>query len=513
MRASIARFGWPAVYAAVALLFFWLLARFYHPVYGFTALFQLDPVEARTMLPALRDRPVYVYGTPGGYDGMFYAQFAVSPLLRDPALPRAIDNLGYRGRRILGSWVAWLAGLGNPDRALDAYALLNPFCWAVLALLALRLFPPRSTHDAVAWGGLLLSAGVLGSVRLALTDLPALVLVAAAALALERGRTRGAVGFLAAAALARETSLVAALPLVEKRLGRTAVRFAAIVAPLAIWGAYVRFVAGPTPPGLGNLGWPGLAFFEKWRACLGDFPNPTFPLVPWFMLAGLIALTAQVAWILARPNWGNVWWRIAAGYAVLLLCLGSAPWEGYPGAAARVVLPLQLAFNVLAPRTRWGLVLLLAGNLGFFSGLDQMHNPPSDRHELAAARIDGVALLARTGEGCFDIEHHRSHRWCWSGGNAYVHLTAWHQKPDTPLHASFNLSGFTPRTVTVRLGETILWSGPVARKPGRVEVALPTIPGGDADLVFTTDRPGIRENASPGARTIAFSIGDFRFEP
>jgi hypothetical protein len=55
---------------------------------------------------------------------------------------------------------------------------------------------------------------------------------------------------------------------------------------------------------------------------------------------------------------------------VMMLCLGTAVWEGFPGAATRVLLPLNLAFNLLAHRVRAGLGWLLAGNLTVFAGLD-----------------------------------------------------------------------------------------------------------------------------------------------
>ena len=48
------------------------------------------------------------------YDGQFYAQLALDPLLRNPAIDRALDQPPYRARRILFSWTAWLAGFGRP---------------------------------------------------------------------------------------------------------------------------------------------------------------------------------------------------------------------------------------------------------------------------------------------------------------------------------------------------------------------------------------------------------------
>ena len=510
MRAKLLRFGWPAVYVAIAVGFLGLVGRYHHSIYGFTSFFQLDAAEERKMLPAMHELPVYVYRDAGGYDGMFYAQLSLSPTLRDPALPVAMDSFAYRARRMLGSWIAWLVGAGDNERALDAYALLNPACWLVLAILLLGIFPPRSAHDAVAWSGLLLSAGVLCSVRLALTDLPALVLVVAAMLALQRGRNGWATGLLATAALARETVLSAGFALVDKKLGRSAARLALVGLPLLAWCGYVWRVAGPNEPGIGNFAWPGTALLEKWSACLGDFPNRQYPWVPWLTLATLIGTTVQLVWILARPQWGNIWWRAAAGYALLALCLGAAPWAGYPGAAARVLLVLHLAFNVLVPRTRWGLVLLVAGNLSLFCGLEQMLNVPLDQQELAAARLDGTSYFVRPGEGCHGLEHRGSHRWCWTDGHATIRVLSVSQPAVATVHVSFNLTGFFPQKVTVQRGATVLWSGLVTGKHVVVDLAVTGVTPAGVNLVLTSARPPRLESAEANARRIAFAIGDVR---
>lgn len=510
-RPFLRRYAWPAVYLTLALAFFALLARYHHPVYGFTSLFQLDASQESVMLPALRERPVYVYHDKGGYDGMFYAQLALSPLLRDPALRPALDDLPYRARRILGSAAAWLAGFGRPDRVLDAYALLNPFCWCALALLLLRVFPPRSLHDAVRWAGLLFSAGALGSVRLALTDLPALLLIAATGLLITRSHGRGAAGFLAAAALTRESALAALPALANRKLSTTAVHLLIALTPIALWVAYVRWVAGASA-GLGNIGWPGAAFIQKWTVTFGDIGNEAFPLVPWLTLASLVGLTVQAAWTLLRPAWKNPWWRIAAGNVALLLCLGPAPWGGYPDAAARVLLPLHLAFNILAPRTRAGLALLVLGNLSLFAGLDQIKNAPSYPRELAAHRSENAAFIAQAGDGWHGVERRGARRWSWASGTATLQLNAW-RAPAQPTALEFRLSALSPRTITIRHGETLLWSGQVDQQPVPVRLTLPAWSADATELVFTTDQPGTPETAAPDARRLAFSISDVAFRP
>ena len=70
-----------AAAAGVILLFLSSVARFYHPVTGFTVFIGL-PEGHDYEVPALRAMP-HADG-PHGYDGQFYAQLALEPLL--PAL-------------------------------------------------------------------------------------------------------------------------------------------------------------------------------------------------------------------------------------------------------------------------------------------------------------------------------------------------------------------------------------------------------------------------------------------
>ena len=71
-----------------------------------------------------------------------------------------------------------------------------------------------------------------------------------------------------------------------------------------------------------------------------------------------------------RVQWANPWWRIGIVYCILMGALGPGVWEGYPGAATRVLLPMTLAFNALLPRARWFWPLYLSGNLTVLHGFE-----------------------------------------------------------------------------------------------------------------------------------------------
>jgi hypothetical protein len=501
-------FLWPASCVLLIAGFLAIIAQFYHPVYGFTSLLQFDASNEAGLLPEIRERPVFINHLSGGYDGLYYAQLACRPLLRDPALPAAMDNLGYRARRILASWTAWVLALGDSTRALDTYALLNPLCWLGLAGLLFAFFPPRSFHDFIAWAGLLFSAGSLASVRLALTDLPALLLLAGVMLAVQRGRFRGAVGLLAAAGLTRETSLVALPVLLRGSWRARLLQVVLVVTPLALWLVYIRIVVGAGNAGWSNLDWPGARFLEKWQVTLANFQHPEYALANWTTLLALLAITVQAAWLWVRPQWSSLWWRFGIGYAGLFLLLGTAVWEGYPGAATRVLLPLNLAFNALAPRTRAGLALLILGNLTVPAGLLQLTDLPNDGIELAATRTAEASVLVQTHTGWFGVERYRNEPFpnkslAWSHGEAALAVRT---KPvGVALTLDFRLRSLSPRTVEITQRGRSVWRGRLGLTWTAVSFACT-----DGPLGFHTDTPPDPEGTQPGARALAFCIDHVR---
>ena len=120
------------IVAGIAL-FLGAVARFHQPGTGFSSLLSIGDILNDSKVAALRQVPHHVYEGSAGYDGAYYVQLALHPALDNPELTKAIDNLPYRARRILLSWVAWAAGLGRPAWIVQAYALLNVASWLALA--------------------------------------------------------------------------------------------------------------------------------------------------------------------------------------------------------------------------------------------------------------------------------------------------------------------------------------------------------------------------------------------
>ena len=126
--ARAARWAWArrisVVYAAAIVLFVTSIAKWYEPDTGLTALIKFGERLEHRRLPSVQAVPRRIYADSIGYDGQFYAQLAVDPLLGDPGIGVALDAPAYRARRILFSWTAYLAGLGRP--ALDRARVRRP---------------------------------------------------------------------------------------------------------------------------------------------------------------------------------------------------------------------------------------------------------------------------------------------------------------------------------------------------------------------------------------------------
>ncbi|TVR51288.1 MAG: hypothetical protein EA425_07465 [Puniceicoccaceae bacterium] len=371
--------------------FFVLALGFYSTEVGFTRLIEFGHYFHERALPQMQEiRHHVVVGTPG-YDGQFYAQIALHPLLQEDDLVRAADNLPYRARRIASSWAAWLLGFGQPVFIIQAYAILNLLCWYAAALLLLHWIPLTSAFNFLRWSGCLLCAGTAMSIRQSLADLPAMVLILAGVLLLERGRPWLSAGVLALSGLTKETSVLAAagraepLPFSIPSWLRQ-IAYAALVAlPMLLWMVWLGSRFGfDSMGGARNFALPGVELGAK----ITDTARTLIDRGrPWPGFWTLLALLAQIAWLLVRFVPRLPWWRIGAVFAVLALFLGEAVFEGYIGAYARAVLPLTFAFNLLLVPTRLGWAFLILGNLSILAFLPSLRvHEPWPAHRLYEER-------------------------------------------------------------------------------------------------------------------------------
>ena len=512
-RARARQRRWLLAGGLVAVIGFALLAgRFWHPYYGFTKFVQLDAADARTGIHEIREHPVFTYEGFNGYDGAAYTQIAFHPLLDSPELQPALGNVPYRARRILGSALAWILAGGNPARIASTYAGLNLAVWLALAVLLWRVLPVNDGRSLLAWAGALFSAGALHSVRLALTDLLAATLVVAAIACSERARPNRAMGLLAAAGLARETALAAVAglwrgPWLAGRAWASNLLRAALVAlPLFAWMLYVRWKAGPAAQGLGNFTWPVVGWVEKWSETLAEFArHPDFRWLTTTTLLAVIALTAQAVYLTRRPLLENPWWRVGVAGVAMMILLGTSVWEGHPGATTRVLLPMSLAFAVVAVRMRahWGWVA--GGSLTVFSGVLALWHVPHSPGEIAAGRFAHGAYIAQVGDGWYGVERSRGRAWAWSASRADIAIeTA--PRTQHAVNVRLKLRAIAPRTVEVRVDGALVWQGDVGEKLKTIAFPATTNAGGKLTLAVRSDAAATRENHHPDARSLGFAL-------
>ena len=284
-----------------------------------------------------------------GYDGQFYVQMAMRPRATDPELHAAMDNAPYRLRRI--GWPALMhaIGLGHPRAVMHAYLWSNVVCWGVLAwVLWRRLMVAPGWKAAAAWFVLVTSVGFLSSVRCALLDLPALLVLLLALEARERGRLAACALLIASAGLIKETSLLAVVLLwpAEPRAWRAWVRsglLAGVAAlPVLAWTVWLGARYGwDLVAGHENLALPGTAAWARMGTILADclaqgFSRPTlWPLVTWLGLA--FQLACLLRWTSPRTPAG----KLGLAFGVLLLFSGPNVWGELVMAVPRAVLPVS----------------------------------------------------------------------------------------------------------------------------------------------------------------------------
>jgi hypothetical protein len=269
----------------------------------------------------------------------------------------------------------------------------------------------------------------------------------------------------------------------------------------------VQWQVGPGNTGWTNFSFPVVGLLQKWREGISSVSTLSDQPLAWSSLLATLAVTVQGVFVLLRPQIADRWWRLGAVYGGLMLLLGTAVWEGFPGAALRVLLPLQLAFNVVAVRTRASFLWLLLGNLSVFSGLLTLRDLPRQADELLAQRVDGIVAVVRFEGDWSGREADRRHVWLWGRQAASLVIETIPPSP-IPLRLQFAARSLSPRTVILRCDGRELWRAPVGSQLAPHAVDLPVPLPARARLEFSTDAPAVAENPTLGARELGFAIYD-----
>ncbi len=501
-RAGIVRWllGWRLLSLAGIVFFACLVARFYDSDTGFTSLISIGSKMRPSLVTDLRAVPHYEYEDSYGYDGVYYVQIALHPTLNDPELSQGVDNLHYRAKRILLSWTAWAVGLGRPEWVVQAYPLLNIFCWLGLACLLWRWLPPDSLNNVLRWAGVMFSHGVCMSVRHSLVDGPSLLLTALAVMLWEKNRRSGAVGVLAAAILTKETSLLAGVLFAEPpprgwRWWLRTVGFGLLAAiPLVVWLVCLHLRLGPAhESGFNNFTWPLAGLAQKWGVVAAELVRYGRVEEQVLALLTTLALTVQIGFFVSRFWPREIWWRVGVVFAGLGFFVSQPVWEGYPGAATRVLLPMTLAFNILVPRGRRWLLVLLAGNLSVFAAIAEFHPPSREFYRLAGEKRLKAAVSVQRGAGWYQSETDGRITWRWARQHAQLQLTN-HSAEPVEITMSCSLSGITNRHFGFRVNGNQIWDTPLLRtaRPHRFPPFI--LPPGTTTLEFATDQAVMRQN-------------------
>ncbi len=478
-------------------------------------------------IAAWRAAPKYMDPDPAdrwGFDGQYYAEIALDPFLRDPGLPRAMDSVPYRARRILLPWLAALGGLGRPSWVLNAYAALNPLFWIAFAVLAVRLFRPHGWRGLAGLAAMLLTCGVVESLRRSLTDFPAFVLMTGAVLA---GGCRGA-GLLALAGLTREVDILGLAGLLETRppwkrtLARDLALAALAAAPMALWFAYLAWrFRMHTSVDSDNLDWPFRAIAAK-LASEGSVIRRegihwirSYRNYELHALLTIVSTLTQCFYLVRHPAWGSRLWRMAMPFALLFVCISGLAWEDH-FTVTRHALPFTLAFNALLaarPPRRW-LAWFVLGNCFVPYGIyhfSQMGRDLLPAEEIKITVGASGQVEAAFGAGWSEMGHNDLEPWRWAlGPEPALELR---NRGSAPVEArlEFGTLSYGPRIVEAWAGGVRIWSGLSDSWLAVVRTEPFALAPGTTEVVFRTDKPPAPHGADP--RPVAFTLQHLRVEP
>jgi|GEM_PF-140098 len=507
-------------------LFIAAFARYYIPEKGFSYLISFGGKQAHRTVDELKNLDFYVQADSEGYDAQYYVQIAMHPDLREPRLKEAVDSLPYRARRILICWASYAMGFGQPEWIMSAYVLQNAFCWLLLAGILLHWFPPTSWSNLLRWSGVLFSFGMCVSVRNSLVDGPSLLLIAIGVMLYEKGKPWWSTAVFAISGLGKETNMLGAAALAPwsdvKRLRRwpmLLLRGVLVALPLALWLIYIDRVVGPAADlGVRNFDWPLMGYARKWQVVGRELVDPDswamglFYCRPLWSAFMMIALTTQFLFLVFRPSIKQPWWRIGISFAVLMIVLGDAVWEGYPGAASRVLLPMQLVFNVLVPHGRAWLPVLILGNLTLLGAPSALQPPEGDGYQLngiesVMSSLEGGRFRVVYGEEWHEPERHRERYWRWCRASSEVVFVNPHPFA-LEANMDFILSSLEPKEITLSdENNNELWRGQIEDGVTRVHLENLVLQPGSNAIYFTTDDQVTQASKDP--RELSYCLKDW----
>ncbi len=189
---------------------------------------------------------------------------------------------------------------------------------------------------------------------------------------------------------------------------------------------------------------------ETFLTIIKEAGDKGFPPGTFLTLATLGSLLVQGIYLLARPKWEYVWSRIGFVFAILMLVLGPAVWEGLQ-AVPRVLLPMTIAFNILFSRKLFFIPILVFANTLTFVGISSFEPKlieerfeMVDQSNLAYDPSTNRYSYLEFTNGWSINEGKKSRYWRWSQGDS---VAEFFNPRDQSIEVEFS---FTPKTISPR---------------------------------------------------------------
>ena len=508
-----------SLYIFIFGFFLFKVYQYRHPDFGYSALPMFSQNNYEQSVETLKTTSHYTFPGDIGYDGQFYAQLALEPKANSLEIQEALDNYNYRARRILFSWTAWAIGLGDPYWSIQAYGIQNSLFWLLIAALLLRWLPPNSWQNTLRYLFSLFTAGLVYSLNRALLDGPSLFLIALGIACIEANRSWLGTAILGLAGIGKETNLLAISALWKPGTENAKTRFAfqAILAslPFLLWYAYIlnsNTESLSQAAGSNNFALPLVGIFSTALGILKKGGETGFPASTFIQFAMLGSLLIQAAYILFRPKPDRPWWRVGATFAVLMLVLGDAVWEGIE-AAPRVLLPMTFAFNLLFSRKLALLPILIFANTLSIVGLFSMQ-PPSVPERFTVKGQGILAYVEETNEyeqlefhnGWHPYQGNPKRYWRWSSGSGEMSFRIPGER-SVNATISFLTKTLDSRELNLEVNGKRVWQ---YQSPGGYSETHTTsfiLKPGDNVLRISSPQPPIRVGQDP--RDLNFAFYDY----
>ena len=281
-------------------------------------------------------------------DGQHFYRVALDPF-GDGGIFAGSEGTGtaYRYGRILFPVAAWALALGQWRLIPATLAIAYVSSVLLFAMLACARCARAGRPPVVGLAALLVPSAFF-TVPLLVPEFLVAGLVLLTYDLAEANRIRQALVAAALLLLARETAVLALIPLILRHVRRThwrtAVRWSVVPIPLLAWYVWLRARIGV---------WPFLDPGHPASRALG-LPMTGFLSMVWQVEVGpALVFAATLGWLTIVTGAAVVWWRrtpvawAALSMALPILVFGSGEAD-FPGEAIRVMLPAQLLIAVAA---------------------------------------------------------------------------------------------------------------------------------------------------------------------